>query len=234
MRDAVKISVGNLAGESLPALPEPRQSAELVVEGSGKKSTVYLLGGIGPDGDVSRTLGDAFRFETGTSQWAKLPNVIPDSRGMFRAALHDGAIWVFGGNIWDGQAGHPGSLPTEVLRWELGRDKAGFAGTGKHLPRPRRSFAGAVMDKKFYCVGGLGADMKIVAPVDVFDFASGQWSTISALSPGCSASWQSWTASSIWREVTSRAGKATSSRRNRSRSTIRHVACGRLSSTHSP
>ena len=183
VRDAVKISVGNLAGESLPALPEPRQSAELVVEGSGKKSTVYLLGGIGPDGDVSRTLGDAFRFETGTSQWAKLPNVIPDSRGMFRAALHDGAIWVFGGNIWDGQAGHPGSLPTEVLRWELGRDKAGFAGTGKHLPRPRRSFAGAVMDKKFYCVGGLGADMKIVAPVDVFDFASGQWSTISAPEP---------------------------------------------------
>ncbi len=183
LRDAVKISLGNLAAESLPALPEPRQSAELVVEGGGKKSTVYLLGGIGPDGDLSRTLGDAFRFETGTSQWAKLPNIIADSRGMFRAALHEGAIWIFGGSIWDGQAGHPGSLPTEVLRWELARDKAGFAGTQKHLPHPRRSFAGAVMGKRFYCVGGLGADMKIVAPVDVFDFDSGQWSTIPAPEP---------------------------------------------------
>ena len=55
--------------------------------------------------------------------------------------------------------------------------------TGKQLPRPRRSFAGAVLGKKYYLVGGLGADMKIVAPVDVFDFESGQWSSIAAPEP---------------------------------------------------
>ncbi len=182
VRDAVKISLGTLDGESLPAIPEPRQSAELVVDG-GRKSTVYLLGGIGPDGDVSRTLGDAFRFEVGGKEWTKLPKLIPDSRGMFRAALHEGAIWIFGGNIWDGQAGNAGSMPTEVLRWQLASDKAGFVGTGKQLPRPRRSFAGAVLGKKFYMVGGLGADMKVVSPVDVFDFVSGQWSTIPSPEP---------------------------------------------------
>jgi hypothetical protein len=32
-------------------------------------------------------------------------------------------------------------------------------------------------------VGGLGADMKIVAPVDVYDFESGQWSSIAAPAP---------------------------------------------------
>ena len=153
------------------------------MDGCGRKSTVYLLGGIGPDGDVSRTLGDAFRFEVGSSQWTKLSNVIPDSRGMFRAALHEGAIWVFGGNIWDGQPDHPGSMPTEVLRWDLTRDKAGFVATGKQLPRPRRSFAAAVMGKKFYLVGGLGADMKIVSSVDVFDFESAQWTSIAAPEP---------------------------------------------------
>ena len=183
VRDALKISLGTQEAESLPALPEPRQSAELVVEGSGKKSTVYLLGGIGPDGDVSRTLGDAFRLDAGSSQWVKLPAVIPDSRGMFRAALHEGAVWIFGGSIWGGHPGQPGSLPTDVHRWELAQNKAAFAGTGKQLPRARRSFAGAVLGKKFYCVGGLGADMKIVAPVDVFDFESGQWSTAAAPEP---------------------------------------------------
>jgi N-acetylneuraminic acid mutarotase len=183
VRDAVKISLGTMQAEALPVLPEPRQSAELVAAGSGKNSKVYLLGGIGPVGDVSRTLGDAFRLDTGSSQWVKLPGVIPNSRGMFRAALHEGAVWIFGGSIWDGHPGHPGSMPVEVLRWELARDTAGSVASGKQLPRPRRSFAGAVMGKKFYYVGGLGADMKIVSPVDVFDFESGQWSTIPAPEP---------------------------------------------------
>jgi N-acetylneuraminic acid mutarotase len=183
VRDAVKISLGTLEAESLPAIPEPRQSAELIVDGSGRKSLVYLLGGIGPDGDVSRTLGDAFRFEVGSPQWTKLSNVIPDSRGMFRAALHEGAIWVFGGNIWDGRPDHPGSMPTEVLRWDLSRDKTGFVATGKQLPRPRRSFAAAMMGKKFYLVGGLGADTKMVSAVDVFDFESAQWTSIAAPEP---------------------------------------------------
>ena len=183
VRDALKISLGTLESESLPALPESRQSAELVVDGGGRKNTLYLLGGIGPEGDVSRTLGDAFRLEAGSTQWTKLPNVIGDHRGLFRAALYEGAIWVFGGNTWDGLPGHAGSLPTEVLRWDLAGEKAGFAATGKQLPRPRRSFAGAVMGKKFYLVGGLGADMKIVSPVDVFDFASGQWTSIPAPEP---------------------------------------------------
>ena len=68
VRDAVKISLGSLEAASLPALPEPRQSAEVVVAQSGRKSEIYLLGGIGPDGDVSRTLGDAFRFDAASSQ----------------------------------------------------------------------------------------------------------------------------------------------------------------------
>ena len=61
----------------------------------------------------------------------------------------DGAIWIFGGNIWDGASSHKGSLPTEVLRWDLAGKSTGFATTGKQLPRPRRSFAGAVLGKKY-------------------------------------------------------------------------------------
>jgi Galactose oxidase, central domain len=183
VKDAAKISLGSLEATALPPLPEPRQSAELVIAANGRKSEIYLLGGIGPLGDVSRTKGDAFRFDPAGSQWTKLERVIPDSRGMFRAAAMNGAIWIFGGNIWDGDMSHPGSMPAEVLRWDLAGEKPGFVATGKQLPRPRRSFAGAVLGKKYYLVGGLGADMKIVAPVDVFDFESGQWSSIAAPTP---------------------------------------------------
>jgi N-acetylneuraminic acid mutarotase len=183
VQDAVKISLGSLEAASLPALPGPRQSAEAVVAGSGRNSKLYLLGGIGPEGDVSRTKGDAFRFDAASPRWTKLERVIPDSRGMFRAAAHGGAIWIFGGSIWDGDMSHMGSMPTEVLRWDLAGNKAGFVVTGKQIPRPRRSFAGAVLDRKYYLVGGLGADMKIVSPVDVFDFESGQWSSITAPEP---------------------------------------------------
>lgn len=183
VRDAFKISLGSLDAASMPALPEPRQSSELVIEGSGRKNTIYLLGGIGPDGDVTRTLGDAFRLDPDSSQWTKLAGVIPDARGMFRAAMHQGAIWIFGGNIWDGDMSHRGTMPSEVLRWDLAGKKAGFALTGKQLPRPRRSFAGAVLGKKFYLVGGLGADMKLVTEVDVFDLESGQWSSIAPPAP---------------------------------------------------
>jgi N-acetylneuraminic acid mutarotase len=183
VRDAVKISLGSLEAASWPALPEPRQSAEVVVAQNGRKSELYILGGIGPHGEVSRTRGDAFRFDVASSRWTKLEGVIPDRRGMFRAAVEGGAIWLFGGNIWDGDMSHPGSMPNEVLRWALASEKAAFVSTGKLLPRPRRSFAGAVLGKKYYLVGGLGADMKIVSPVDVFDFESGQWSTIAAPKP---------------------------------------------------
>jgi N-acetylneuraminic acid mutarotase len=183
VRDAVKISLGSPEAASLPALPEPRQSAEVVVAQNGRKRELYILGGIGPHGDASRTRGDAFRFDAAPSRWTKLERVIPDRRGMFRAAVHRGAIWLFGGNIWDGDMSHPGSMPNEVLRWDLAGEKAGFVSTGKLLPRPRRSFAGAVLGNKYYLVGGLGADMTIVSLVDVFDFESGQWSSIAPPKP---------------------------------------------------
>ena len=234
VRDAVKISLGSLEAASLPALPEPRQSAELVVSGSGRKSTVYLLGGIGPDGDVSRTLGDAFRFEAGSSQWTKLKGVIPDSRGMFRAALTKARSGSLAETSGTGDMSHPGSMPTEVLALGPRGRKGGLRATGKQLPHPRRSFAGAVLGKKYYLVGGLGADMKIVAPVDVFDFESGQWSSIAAPSRDSLASWRSWAANSTWPAALWRPTPGTSSRLDRWRSTTRRRTRGRRSSIRCP
>src|SRR5262249_13103997 len=153
------ISLISLDASALPALPEPRQSAEIVVAAHGRANDVYLLGGMGPSGDVVRTLGDAFRLDrdsSGTPRWTKLDQMIPDSRGMFRTAAVKGSVWIFGGSIWDGDMSHTGTMPTEILRWDPAAAKPAFVATGKHLPRPRRSFAGAVLGNKFYMVGGLG------------------------------------------------------------------------------
>ena len=113
-------------------------------------------------------------------------------------------------------------MPTEVLRWDLAAEKAAFVGTGKQLPRPRRSFAGAVLGKEYYLVGGLGADMKLVSPVDVFDFETGKWSGIPGTqAPPLCATWRRSTASSTWPEAMSQRRRGISSRPNRSRFTTR-------------
>ena len=131
-----------MTAEPFAPLTEPRQSAALLVDGTGRKSTVYLLGGIGPDGGLSRTLGDVWRLNVDSGQWAKLSTVIPDGRGMFGATIHKNVIWVFGGSIWDrARATRPAECPTrscggtrprKVRRSR--RPESGFLASAARLP----------------------------------------------------------------------------------------------------
>jgi N-acetylneuraminic acid mutarotase len=181
LRESTRIGLGSMTADTMAPLVEPRQSAAVVVDGSGRRSTVYLLGGIGPDGARSRTLGDVWRLSVESGQWARLPATIPDNRGMFGATIYKNAIWVFGGSIWDPRPDHStAEFANEVLRWELTKADAAFEPAGTRVPRKRRSFAGAVLGSKYFLFGGLGNDMKPVGPMDVFDFETGLWTTVSA------------------------------------------------------
>ncbi len=71
-------------------------------------------------------------------------------------------------------------MPEEVLRWDLTKEGAAFEAAKVRLPHKRRSFAGAALGSKYFLVGGLGDTMKPVAPVDVFDFETGAWSSIAS------------------------------------------------------
>lgn len=69
-------------------------------------------------------------------------------------------------------------MPVDVLRWDTKSEGGTFERFGQKSPHTRRSFAGAVLGSKYYMVGGLDHEMKIVDPVDVFDFDTNSWSTI--------------------------------------------------------
>lgn len=177
-RSTFRTSLDGSAFEEWPGLPAARQSGTIIAVPDGRRSTSYLLGGIGEDGEVVRSLGEVFQLDENGKSWSKQEASIPDDRGMFGAAAHDGQVWVFGGSIFDPRPDQPArAMPTAVLRWDASSPGATFEPTGHELPRARRSFAGAVHGGKYYLVGGLGDDRKIVDVVDVFDFASGTWST---------------------------------------------------------
>lgn len=53
-----------------------------------------------------------------------------------------------------------------------------------NAPRPRYRHAAAVVDKSIYVFGGTGATGSIVPEVDVFNTATGQWTTRSQTMPG--------------------------------------------------
>lgn len=175
------IRLDGTEAESMAALPSARQSSVVVAVPDGRRFDTYLLGGIADDGQVVRTLGSVVRRKASESSWESLEVTIPDDRGMFGAAVRDGAIWVFGGSIFDPRPeAEDRNFPTEVLRWELEREGSTFDVTGHRIPRARRSFAGAELDGNYYLVGGLGEDQKLVEVGDVFNFETGAWQTIPA------------------------------------------------------
>ena len=135
--------------EPFAPLTEPRQSASPLVDGTGRKTSVYLLGGIGPDGDVSRTLGDVWRLNVDSGQWTKLSTVIADCRGMFRCDDSQERHLGFRRQHL-GPATGPLDRRNARRRFALGLDRRrlAFVAAGKQLPRQRRSFAAAVLDQE--------------------------------------------------------------------------------------
>jgi len=183
VKEAVAVSLSRMDAKAIDPLPELRQSGTLVTVPS-RKGEAFLIGGIGPDGDLSRTLGDVFKLDTASGKWTKHNATIPDARGMFGSAVYKDAVYVFGGSIWDPRPGQEArKMTVDVLRWDTKSEGSTFEATGQKSPRTRRSFAGAVLGSKYYMVGGLDDAMKLVDTVDVFDFDTNIWSTIPSPKP---------------------------------------------------
>lgn len=183
---AYRLHLPSLRWYDLPALPAGRQSLVSVVhDGVG-----IALGGFGHDGNASRTYPDAFVLRSSDETWQALPNALPLPRTQFGLAYQGHALWVFGGLEYDAsrpedqQFVHLASVlrcPVDHEALEAPATSTSPIGaceelTASPMPGTRRAFAGALLDGRYYVMGGMRDGF---APIDdcfVFELASRTWS----------------------------------------------------------
>lgn len=158
--------------------PEARQTISTWRDGD----DLYAIGGFGHDGEVARAHAAAYRLDD-EEGWVEASFALPESRSQFGVAEHEGEVWIFGGLDYD-----PRREPDDrfrhvesVIATRAGEDgEREMVDTGVRLPEPRRAFAGAALDGRYYMVGGMREGFELVETCRVFDFASQQWSELPA------------------------------------------------------
>ncbi len=152
----------------------------LALVSDGKR--LYRIGGFtaknaeGEDHDLwSQDAVAAYNLEK--KAWEELP-ALPEPRSSFDAAVLDGKIYVVGG--W-AMAGDAESVWHETA-WVL--DPNADSPKWSKLPAPpfqRRALALAAHGGKIYAIGGMQKEGGPTRKVDVFDPATGKWSSISEI-----------------------------------------------------
>jgi N-acetylneuraminic acid mutarotase len=187
-----------------PALPEGRQSLVSVTHddssqgGSGRPSSAptalhhpsatISVGGFGHDGDGSRTYADAFVIRDGAPAWQTVRNALPRPRTQFGAAYAGDALWVFGGLDYDETRPEDTQFVhlDSVLRCPVDHATLEHEGpasplgaceeiTGAVMPGTRRAFAGAVLEGRYYMMGGMRDGFAPVPDCFAFTLATRTW-----------------------------------------------------------
>lgn len=151
------------------------------VEFGGK---LYVLGALTGKFPEESPVPDVLIYDPVADRWSKGPEIPPQRRrGASGVAVHDGMIYLVGGN----RRGHMSGY----VAWFDAFDPA----TGRwtelpDAPHARDHFHAAVIDGKLYAAGGrrsahdLGnALAQTVGEVDVYDFKAKRWSTLPAPLP---------------------------------------------------
>lgn len=164
----------------LATLPQARHHIALVAEGG----VIHAIGGFTGGFPRWQAQADVFVYDPATDRW-RTGVALPAPRAEGVAAAVDGKLYVIGGRVRaSAQASHfndhEDTSLTEVFDTRTGRwSRAAPA------PTARNSAASAVIDGKIYVVGGRRAikqpDGSLrqvnVATLEVFDPATGQWTT---------------------------------------------------------
>lgn len=177
--DAHRLSLASLSWQAIAPYPERRQNVRAVVDE--QRGEAIAVGGFGTDeSGQTRPFPDVFVFDLRKQAWTPRNPALPMPRTQFELLVRDQSLWLLGGFEWNPASVKKSkySAPVDVLATALDNPRAAFAATGVTLPRPRRAFAGAELDQRFYLVGGLGRGLGMVEPVDVYDFRDKTWQTI--------------------------------------------------------
>jgi len=176
--EAFRFDIATRTVEKLSNLPQPVQGASAQLTGNRNDQSIHVFGGLAHPGEKFSSIDSIFQYRVRSKSWTDEIAHLPTSRAMFNSVFHEGGIWVFGGSRVNApEAG----LVKETWRWDIVSEQPATIVPNASIPVPRRSFGGAVLGESYYAVGGLGADSKIVAPTNVFDFKTGQWSEVAAL-----------------------------------------------------
>jgi hypothetical protein len=181
LAEGFSIDLGTLALEPVAPLPAPRQSMEMLSAADDPSTPAWAIGGFGP-GPEGEAVSSAAVWAFDPRRREFLPvSTLAEPRTQCGAARWGGKLWVFGGLDYDAARGEADAFrhPLEVLAWDPVEDAGKpFADSGHRLPRPRRAFGGALLGGRYYLVGGMRERFQAVEDCDVFDFASGSWSSI--------------------------------------------------------
>jgi N-acetylneuraminic acid mutarotase len=164
----------------LATLPQARHHVALAAEGG----VIYAIGGFSGGFPRWQAQADVFVYDPAADQWrGGVPLPAPRAEGVTAAV--GGKLYVIGGRMRASAEAshfndHEDTALTEVFDTSAGRWSRAAA-----APTARNSAASAVIDGKIYVVGGRQAirqpDGSLrqvnVATLEVFDPATGQWTT---------------------------------------------------------
>ena len=146
------------------------------VEFDGK---IYVLGALTGSWPREQPIPNVYIYDPATGAWTKGPEIPADRRrGAAGVVVHDGLIYVVAGiqnGHTDGHVAWLDAFNPRTGEWKRLAD----------APRPRDHFQAGVLDGKIYAAGGRlssaepGKGFTQTTPeVDVYDIASGTWSTL--------------------------------------------------------
>lgn len=172
LADGFRLSISGLQWDTTAPLPLARQTIQVAHSPDGKR--VLAFGGFGHDGEIARTFAEGFEYSTADDEWRALGQVLPTPRSQFGLVEHDGTYWAFGGLDYDSRRDRGDQFRhlTPILRADADSRTPNFVDAGINLLQPRRAFAGAKMDGKYYLVSGMRENFQIVEECEEFDFAS--------------------------------------------------------------
>lgn len=174
-----RLSLANLNWEPLGEYPHARQTIQTCVTPDGG---IYAIGGFGHDGEVARTWTEGYRYDLQTDDWHADGPDMPVSRSQFGLTEHDGTLWIFGGLDYDPrrERGDQFRHLLEVVSAPLDQESPAFQYDGVSLTGPRRAFAGAKLDDRYYLIGGMREDFQLVEGCEYFDFTTETFQSIPA------------------------------------------------------
>lgn len=138
---------------------------------------VYRVGGMQPrnkpgDKADNYSVADAARFDPAAGQWEYLPPM-PEGRSSHDVVVVGDKLYVVGGWVMNGKAGQ--TWPGTMLVLDLAAAKPQWE-TVKQ-PFERRALIAAAHGGKIYVLGGFDEGESATRQVDVYDPASGAWTT---------------------------------------------------------